>query len=47
MENSNARKLKLDAQQELRKQTISLLKADMKQKQIDEILGVYPALLGK
>jgi len=47
MEKTDARKLKPEVQQELRKQAIRLRKTGMKQKQIAEILGVYPTTVSK
>ena len=47
MENTDARKLKPEVQQELRKQAIRLRKSGMKQKQIAEILSVYPTTVSK
>jgi len=47
MEKTDARKLKPEVQQELRKQAIRLRKTGMKQKPIAEILGVYPTTVSK
>ena len=47
MEKKDARKLKPEVQHELRKQAIRLRKTGMKQKQIAEILGVYPTTVSK
>jgi transposase len=47
MENTDARKLKPEVQQELRKQAIRLCKKGIVQKQIAEILGVYPTTVSK
>jgi transposase len=47
MEKKDARKLKPEVQHELRKQAIRLRKKGMKQKQIAEILGVYPTTVSK
>lgn len=47
MENTDARRFKPEVQQELKTQTIRLRKTGMKQKQIAEILGVYPTNLHK
>ena len=47
MENTDARKLKPEVQQELRKQAIRLCKKGIVQKQIAEMLGVYPTTVSK
>ncbi len=47
MEKTDARKLKPQVQQEMRKQAIRLCKKGMPQKQIAEILGVYPTTVSK
>jgi transposase len=47
MEKTDARKLKPEVQQELRKQAIRLRKTGMKQEQIAEIIGVYPTTVSK
>jgi transposase len=47
MEKTDARKLKPEAQHELRKQAIRLRKKSMKYHEIAEILGVYPTTVGK
>ena len=47
MEKTDARKLKPEVQQELRKQAIRLCKKGMKQKSVAEILGVYPTTVSK
>ena len=47
METTDARKLKPEVQQEMRKQAIRLCKKGMKQAQIAEIIGVYPCTVSK
>ena len=47
MEKTDVRRLKPEVQQELRKQAIRLRKTGMKQKQIAEILDVYPTTVSK
>ncbi len=47
METTDARKLKPEVQQELRKQAIRLCKKGMTQVQIAEIVGVYPGTVSK
>ena len=47
MEKTDARKLKPEVQQELRKQAIRLCKKGMKQRSVAEILGVYPTTVSK
>ena len=47
MEATDARKLKPEVQQELRKQAIRLCKKGMKQAQVAEIVRVYPCTVSK
>ncbi len=47
MQTTDARKLKPEVQQELRKQAIRFCKKGMKQAQIAEIVGVYPSTVSK
>lgn len=47
MEKTDARKLKPEVQYELRKQAIRLRKTGMNQRQVAEILGVYPTTVSK